>query len=329
MSKKPFQFLEVARRMPREVPVSVRVLGSGEIYGDYQAGEAAEQAARCLDCGNPYCAHACPLHNLIPEWLKLVEEGRLFEALDLAHRTNPLPEICGRVCPQDRLCEGACTLEDTGFGAVTIGSVERFIVDEAWRQGWRPRRLVPEDAPSVAIVGAGPAGLACADVLARHGIAPVVFDRQEEIGGLLSFGIPPFKLDKAIVRRRREILEAMGVRFRLGVDIGRDLGLEALLEAHDAVFLALGAYRPVDGHLPGQALPGVLWALPFLVELDRRALGLPGKHELPSLRARGWWSSAEAIRRWIACEAPCASARSRCAACIAARNRRCQARAGR
>lgn len=282
MSKKPFQFLEVPRRMPRELPVPVRVLGSAEIYGDYQAGEAADQAARCLDCGNPYCAHACPLHNLIPEWLKLVEEGRLFEALDLAHRTNPLPEICGRVCPQDRLCEGACTLEDTGFGAVTIGAVERFIVDEAWRQGWRPRRMVPEGAPSVAIVGAGPAGLACADVLARQGIAPVVFDRHEEIGGLLSFGIPPFKLDKSIVRRRREILEAMGVRFRLGVDIGRDLSLEALLEAHAAVFLALGAYRPVDGHLPGQALPGVLWALPFLVELDRRALGLPEKHELPS-----------------------------------------------
>jgi glutamate synthase (NADPH/NADH) small chain len=286
MSKKPFLFLDAPRRMPRELPVAVRILGSAEMYGDYSAPEASEQAARCLDCGNPYCAHACPLHNLIPEWLKLVEEGRLFEAVELAHRTNPLPEICGRVCPQDRLCEGDCTLEDTGFGGVTIGALERHIVDEAWRQGWRPKRTVPSGAPEVAIIGAGPAGLACAEVLARNGIAPVVFDRQEEIGGLLSFGIPPFKLDKAVVRRRREILEGMGVRFRLGVEIGKDRSIEELLSRFAAVFLGLGAYRAVDAQLPGQHLPGVLMALPFLIELDRRALGLAPRMPLPSLAGK-------------------------------------------
>ncbi len=285
MSKKPFRFLELPRQMPRELPVPVRILGNAEIYGDYTTAEASDHAARCLDCGNPYCAHACPLHNLIPEWLKLLEEGRLFEAVELAHRTNPLPEICGRVCPQDRLCEGACTLEDTGFGAVTIGALERHIVDEAWRQGWRPQRQVPDHAPRVAVVGAGPAGLACAEVLARHGIAPIVYDRQPEIGGLLSFGIPPFKLDKQIVRRRRQILEGMGVEFRLGVEVGECPGLDTLLAAHAAVFLALGAYQPVDAALPGQHLPGVLWALPFLEALDRRALGLPSA-ELPDFAGR-------------------------------------------
>jgi glutamate synthase (NADPH/NADH) small chain len=274
MSRKPFQFLEVPRRMPREVPVSVRVLDWREIYGDFEAGEQAAQAARCLDCGNPYCEWKCPVHNLIPDWLKLVEEGRLIEAVELSHQTNPLPEICGRVCPQDRLCEGACTLND-GFGAVTIGAIERWITDEAWRQGWRPDLSgVKPSGRRVAIVGAGPAGLACADGLARRGIEATVFDRYQEIGGLLTFGIPPFKLEKNIVRRRRAILEGMGVRFRLGVEIGRDLAFDSLLAEYDAVFLGLGTYRYVDGRLPGQDLPGVHWALPYLIGSDRVVLGL-------------------------------------------------------
>lgn len=273
MTSKPFQFLDVPRRMPRELPVAVRVLGWEEIYGGFDAGEAASQSARCLDCGNPYCEWKCPVHNYIPNWLALVQQGRLFEAAELCHETNPLPEICGRVCPQDRLCEGACTL-NTGFEAVTIGAVEKYIVDEAFRQGWRPDlSKVVRTGRRVAVVGAGPAGLACADQLARAGIEAHVYDRYEEIGGLLTFGIPPFKLEKHVIATRRAVLEAMGVRFHLGVEIGRDLGFDALLHDHDAVFLGTGAYRYVDGALPGLGLEGVLPALPYLVTSARRVLG--------------------------------------------------------
>ena len=184
MTDKTFQFLNVPRQPPRTVPVEIRVLGYGEISGDFAATQAATQAERCIDCGNPYCEWECPVHNYIPNWLKLVQEGRLFEAATLMHETNPLPEICGRVCPQDRLCEGACTLEQGNFGAVTIGSIERSITDEALRQGWRPDLSgVIETGRRVAVIGAGPAGLACADRLRRAGIAVEVFDRQREIGG--------------------------------------------------------------------------------------------------------------------------------------------------
>lgn len=273
MSSKDFRFLEVPRQNPRTVPVAIRVLGYGEIAGDFASSEAATQSERCIDCGNPYCEHACPVHNYIPNWLKLVQDGRLFEAATLMHETNPLPEICGRVCPQDRLCEGACTLEQGEFGAVTIGSVERWVTDEAFRQGWRPDLShVRETGQRVAIVGAGPAGLACADRLRRAGIAADVFDRQHEIGGLLTFGIPPFKLDKAVVRTRRDVLEGMGVKFRLGVEIGRDIAFDELLEGYDAVFVGTGAYTYVDGQLDGRELRGVHDALPFLIANTERLL---------------------------------------------------------
>jgi glutamate synthase (NADPH) small chain len=273
MSHKPFHFLDLPRAMPRELPVPVRVTGWQEIYGQFEAPQAAEQAARCLDCGNPYCEWKCPVHNYIPNWLKLIEEGRLFEAATLAHETNPLPEVCGRVCPQDRLCEGDCTLND-GFGAVTIGSIEKYIVDEAVKQGWRPDlSKVKATGNRVAIVGAGPAGLACADRLARRGIEAHVFDRYEEIGGLLTFGIPPFKLEKEVMATRRKILEAMGVAFYLNTEIGREISFAELLEQFDAVFVATGAYTAVDGKLPGQHLPGVTPALPFLIANARRLLG--------------------------------------------------------
>jgi glutamate synthase (NADPH) small chain len=273
MSQKPFQFLDLPRALPKPLPVAVRVHGWSEIHGGFEPVQAADQAARCLDCGNPYCEWKCPVHNYIPNWLKLVEEGRLFEAATLAHETNPLPEICGRVCPQDRLCEGDCTL-DAGFGAVTIGAIEKYIVDEAFRQGWRPdlSAVVPSGR-RVAVVGAGPAGLACADRLARRGIEAHVFDRHEEIGGLLSFGIPPFKLEKEVIRTRRQVLEAMGVRFHLATEVGRDIGFDALLRRHDAVFVATGAYTAVDGALPGQELAGVAQALPFLIANARRLFG--------------------------------------------------------
>ncbi len=273
MKAKPFQFLDVPRRMPREIDVPVRVLGWNEIYGSFEAPQAVEQSARCLDCGNPYCEWKCPVHNYIPNWLTLVREGRLFEAAELAHETNPLPEICGRVCPQDRLCEGDCTL-NTGFEAVTIGSIEKYIVDEAFKQGWRPDlSQVRATGKRVAVIGAGPAGLACADRLVRAGIEAHVFDRYEEIGGLLTFGIPPFKLEKHVIATRRGVLEAMGVRFHLRTEIGRDVGFEKLLADFDAVFLGTGAYTAVDGKLPGQDLPGVIAALPFLIANARRVLG--------------------------------------------------------
>jgi len=288
MSDKLFRFLDLPRQPPKAVPVAIRVLGYGEISGDFAPTSAVGQAERCLDCGNPYCEHVCPVHNYIPDWLKLVQEGRLFEAATLMHETNPLPEICGRVCPQDRLCEGACTLEQGGFGSVTIGSIERSITDEAFRQGWRPDLSgVVETGRCVAVVGAGPAGLSCADRLRRAGIAVDVFDRQREIGGLLTFGIPPFKLDKAVVRTRREVLEGMGVQFHLGVEIGRDIAFEQLLADYDAVFIGTGAYTFVDGELPGRELAGVHDALPFLIVNANRllddqpvppALDLNGKH---------------------------------------------------
>ncbi len=266
-----FHFLEHPRRLPRELPATVRVQSWSEIYGSFDPTGASEQAARCIDCGNPYCANKCPLQNAIPEWLRLTEEGRLFEAAELAHQTNPLPEICGRVCPQDRLCEGDCTLE-TGFGAVTIGAVEKYIVDSAFAQGWRPDlRKVVASGQRVAVIGAGPAGLACADRLARAGIQAHVFDRHPEIGGLLTFGIPPFKLEKQVIATRREVLEAMGVQFHLDTEVDSPLANE-LLRDYDALFLGTGAYTAVDGGLPGQDLPGVHSALPFLIANAHRML---------------------------------------------------------
>ncbi len=277
MSDTLFRFIDVPREMPRTLPVAVRVFGHNEIYGDFLPDDAATQASRCIDCGNPYCEHACPVQNYIPNWLKLVQDGHLFKAAELMHETNPLPEVCGRVCPQDRLCEGACTLEQGDFGAVTIGSVERWVTDQALQQGWRPDlSRVQATGRRVAVVGAGPAGLACADVLARKGIEAHVFDRHEQIGGLLTFGIPPFKLDKDVVRMRRRVLEGMGVRFHLNTEIGVHLGFDSLLRDYDAVFMGTGAYRAVDGGLPGRDLHGVHAALPFLIANVRRLLaGVP------------------------------------------------------
>ena len=272
MSDKTFPFLKFHRALPREVPVPVRVLDYAEIHGAYVNGDASDQAARCIDCGNPYCSWGCPLHNRIPQWLKLVRDGRIEDAATLMHETNPLPEICGRICPQDRLCEGDCTLE-TGFEAVTIGAIERWTTDEALRRGWRPTANASPTGKRVAIVGAGPAGLAVADRLARAGVAAEVFDRYEEIGGLLTFGIPPFKLDKGVIRTRRDVLEGMGVKFTLNTEIGRDVAFSTLLHDYDAVFVGTGAYRFVDAALPGQGLPGVLPALPFLIANARRILG--------------------------------------------------------
>jgi glutamate synthase (NADPH/NADH) small chain len=283
MSEKAPYFIDVPRAPPAEVPVAVRVLGWSEIYGGFEPDQREQQAARCIDCGNPYCEWQCPVHNYIPDWLKLAQEGRVVEAATLMHETNPLPEICGRICPQDRLCEGACTLND-GFGAVTIGAIERDIVDQAFKLGWRPDLSnVAPTGKRVAIVGAGPAGLSAADRLVRAGVEATVFDRYEEIGGLLTFGIPPFKLEKDVVRMRRQVLEAMGVEFRLGVEIGHDLAFDALLEEYGAVFVGTGAYREVPAEMPGDDLPGVERALPFLVANVRRLLDGARATEMPDL----------------------------------------------
>ena len=269
-----FQFVEVPRHDPEKVPAEVRKHEFKEIYGDYNANNAAEQADRCLQCGNPYCEWKCPVHNYIPDWLKLIAEGNIIEAAELSHKTNSLPEICGRICPQDRLCEGSCTLNDE-FGAVTIGSIEKYISDAAFKQGWRPDLSAVEVTDKrVAVIGAGPAGLGCADILARNGVKPVVYDRYPEVGGLLTFGIPSFKLEKSVVKNRREVLEGMGVEFILGTDIGKDIPFEQLIEEYDAVFLGMGTYTYLKGGFPGEELEGVHEALPFLVSNINRLMNL-------------------------------------------------------
>lgn len=272
--KNVFQFLDVARQDPPKVPANVRAKEFKEIYLKFETENARHQAHRCLECGNPYCEWECPVHNFIPDWLKLVAEGRLFEAAELSHKTNSLPEVCGRICPQDRLCEGACTLND-GFGAVTIGAVETYITETAFASGWRPDMSgVSDSGKRVAVVGAGPAGLGCADVLARHGVKAVVFDRYPEIGGLLTFGIPEFKLEKSVIIRRRRLLEEMGVEFRLNTEIGKDIKFESLISDYDAVFIGTGTYKFMKGGFVGEDFLGVYDALPYLIPNNRKQLGL-------------------------------------------------------
>jgi glutamate synthase (NADPH/NADH) small chain len=268
-----FQFLDIERVDPPKRDMKRRVGEFVEIYDPFNQTAAESQAHRCLSCGNPYCEWKCPVHNYIPDWLQLVSEGNLLEAAELSHQTNSLPEVCGRVCPQDRLCEGACTLSD-GFGAVTIGSVEKYITDTALAMGWRPdmSKVVWTDK-KVAVIGAGPAGIGCADILVRNGVKAVVFDRYPEIGGLLTFGIPEFKLEKNVITTRRDVLEGMGVEFRLNTEIGKDILIDQLLEEYDAVFMGMGTYTTMKGNFPGEDLPGVHEALKFLVSNVNRNLG--------------------------------------------------------
>ena len=260
-----FQFLQVERKDPNKKASATRITEYKEIYEIFDQDRTSEQADRCLDCGNPYCEWKCPVHNYIPHWLRLAQEGKIIEAAELAHRTNSLPEICGRVCPQDRLCEGACTL-NSDFGAVTIGSVERYITDTAFAQGWKPDlSAVKDTGKKVAIVGAGPAGLACADVLVRNGVKPVVYDSHPEIGGLLMFGIPEFKLEKSVIKKRRQIFEGMGVEFVLNTKVGEDVGLDKLIEQYDSVFMGMGTYTSMTAGIAGEDLEGVNVALDFLI----------------------------------------------------------------
>ncbi len=285
-SKDTFQFVKTARIDPEKKELSVRQAEFVEIYNPFKQEDAEVQADRCLECGNPYCEWKCPVHNYIPNWLKLIMEGNILQAAELCHQTNTLPEVCGRICPQDRLCEGACTLND-GFGAVTIGNIEKYIVDTALAMGWRPdlSHVIPT-GKRVAIIGAGPAGLGCADVLVRAGVKPVVFDRYSEIGGLLTFGIPMFKLEKSVMHQRREIFESMGIEFRLNTDVGKDISFQQLNDEFDAVFLGMGTYNAMKGGFPGEQLDGVFEALPYLIGNTNHHMGYKGKESYVSMEGK-------------------------------------------
>lgn len=259
-----------------------------EIYLPFSEEQAQREASRCLKCGeHSICEWTCPLHNHIPQWVERVKAGDIEGAVALSHQTNCLPEITGRVCPQDRLCEGACTVRDTS-GSVTIGNIERYISDQALAKGWRPdlSGVTPVDK-KIAIIGAGPAGLACADVLVRHGVSVTVYDRHPEIGGLLTFGIPAFKLDKSLLVRRREIFTAMGIHFELNCEIGRDIPLKTLLDDYDAVFIGVGTYRSMKAGIPHENAPGVYDALPFLVANTRQLMGLESTEDEPYVNTAG------------------------------------------
>ncbi len=288
MAERMLKFVGTSQAMPDKRPAAERRRDFDEIYSNYAREKAAEQAARCSQCGVPFCQIHCPLQNNIPDWLKLTAEGRLEEAYELSAATNNFPEICGRICPQDRLCEGNCVIEK-GFDAVTIGSVEKFITDTAWNQGWvkpiRPRR---ERTESVGIIGAGPAGLAAAEQLRRKGYQVAIYDRYDRVGGLLIYGIPNFKLEKDIVQRREQLLRDSQVVFHLNCEVGRDVSMEELRRRHGAVLIATGVYKARDIAAPGVGLPGIAAALDYLTASNRSGLGdsVPGI-ESGALHAEG------------------------------------------
>ncbi|TVS07465.1 MAG: NAD(P)-dependent oxidoreductase [Rhodobacteraceae bacterium] len=268
------RFVKIDKAMPDKRPPDLRAEDFDEIYGEYSDDKAAEQAGRCSQCGVPYCQTHCPLHNNIPDWLMLTAQGRLQEAYELSQATNTFPEICGRICPQDRLCEGNCVIEQAGHGTVTIGSVEKYITDTAWEKGWvQPIAPAAERGESVAIIGAGPGGLAAADVLRRAGVQVTVYDRYDRAGGLMTYGIPGFKLEKPVVLRRIEQLEQGGVEFVLNCTVGEDITFDAIRGKHDAVLIATGVYNARDIEAPNASAPGVVKALDFLTASNRKSFG--------------------------------------------------------
>jgi glutamate synthase (NADPH/NADH) small chain len=268
------RFVALDQESPPKRPAETRTGDFHEIYADYLAEKAAAQASRCSQCGVPFCQVHCPLQNNIPDWLKLTAEGRLEEAYELSQATNNMPEICGRICPQDRLCEGNCVIEQSGHGTVTIGAVERYITDTAWQRGWvkplKPRHI---RRGHIGIIGAGPAGLAGAEELRRKGYRVTVYDRHDRAGGLLTYGIPNFKLEKDIVARRVQRLAEGGVAFRLSYDVGRDASFEDFRARHDAVLVATGVYKARTMEGPGIGLGGIVPALDFLIASNRKGLG--------------------------------------------------------
>ena len=275
MAKQPMlKFVDVSRDMPEKRAPNLRNQDFHEIYAEYADAKAREQASRCSQCGVPYCQNHCPLHNNIPDWLRLTAEGRLQEAYDLSQATNTFPEICGRICPQDRLCEGNCVIETAGHGTVTIGAVEKYITDTAWEQGWvKPATPAYERPESVAIIGAGPGGLAAADVLRRAGVQVTVYERSDRGGGLMTYGIPGFKLEKDVVMRRIDQLAQGGVNFVLNCAVGQDIGFDDLRRKHDAVMIATGVYKSQDLQFPDTGAQGVVRAIDYLTASNRRSFG--------------------------------------------------------
>ena len=273
MSTKMLTFVTTDKKMPEKRGAGERVGDFDEIYNEFDVTSAETQASRCSQCGVPFCQINCPLHNNIPDWLMLTAEGRMEEAYRISAQTNNMPEICGRICPQDRLCEGSCVIEK-GFESVTIGAVEKHITETAFENGWvQPPQPVSERPESVGIVGAGPAGLAAADMLRQRGYQVTVYDRYDRVGGLLIYGIPGFKLEKHVVERRHKLLEDGGVTFRLNVDVGADITFDEIREAHDAVLIATGVYKARDITVPGVGLGGVVPALDYLTASNRKSLG--------------------------------------------------------
>ena len=274
MSEKMLKFVKIGQQTPPKREILSRKQDFNEIYKDFIHEKATEQSSRCSQCGVPFCQIHCPLSNNIPDWLKLTAEGRLKEAYELSQSTNNMPEVCGRICPQDRLCEGKCVIEQSGHGTVTIGSVEKYITDNAWEQGWiKPLKINNEKNQSVGIIGAGPAGLAAAEQLRKLGYQITVYDRYDRAGGLLIYGIPNFKLEKFVVERRTKLLEESGIKFVQNFEVGQDLTLEQLRKKHDALLIATGVYKAREIELPGSDLGNIFPAMKFLTASNKKGLG--------------------------------------------------------
>ena len=274
MTDKMLKFVKIGQQTPPKREVANRKEDFNEIYDDFIKQKAEEQSSRCSQCGVPFCQVHCPLSNNIPDWLKLTAEGRLQEAYELSQSTNNMPEVCGRICPQDRLCEGNCVIEQSGHGTVTIGSMEKYITDNAWEQGWvKPIEVKNEKDQSVGIIGAGPAGLAAAEQLRKNGYKITVYDRYDRAGGLLIYGIPNFKLEKYVVERRTKLLNDGGIEFVQNFEVGKDANLEQLRKKHDAILIATGVYKPREINLPGNDLENIFPAMEFLTASNKKGLG--------------------------------------------------------
>jgi glutamate synthase (NADPH/NADH) small chain len=274
MTDKMLKFVKIGQQTPPKRKVDNRKQDFNEIYNEFITQKAQEQSSRCSQCGVPFCQVHCPLSNNIPDWLKLTAEGRLKEAYELSQSTNNMPEVCGRICPQDRLCEGNCVIEQSGHGTVTIGSVEKYITDSAWEKGWvKPISIKHEKDQSVGIIGAGPAGLAAAEQLRKNGYQITVYDRYDRPGGLLIYGIPNFKLEKHVVERRTKLLRDGGIKFEQNFEVGKDATLEQLRKKHDAILIATGVYKPREINLPGNDLENIFPAMEFLTASNKKGLG--------------------------------------------------------